>query len=115
MNITEADPWGILSPQTLYEDAVFRLQLDKRHGLLLCTFFRNPTPEEFRNSYRLAFDCARLKEVTLWLTDARNITSMLPDNQRWLKQHMATLFAAGLLCKFAIVMAPECFVMTDPH
>jgi hypothetical protein len=63
----------------------------------------------------LAIDRALAKGVRLWITDAQKIKAMLPENQVWLKQNMAQLFTSSQLRKFAIVMAPECFVMTNPN
>jgi hypothetical protein len=40
---------------------------------------------------------------------------MLPENQSWLAQQMAPLLKSFQLRRFAIVMAPECFVMTNPN
>lgn len=39
---------------------------------------------------------------------------MLPENQAWLVKNMGPLFKTGQLKRFAIVMAPECYVMTNP-
>lgn len=101
--------------ETLYEDEVVRLQLEKANSILRLTFLQHPESEQFRNAYRLAIDTAVVKGVNFWLTDARKIKSMLPENQAWLVQHMAPLFKSQNLQRFAIVMAPECFVMTNPN
>ncbi|MFC6998827.1 hypothetical protein [Rufibacter roseus] len=101
--------------ENLYEDEVVRLQLEKAYSVLRLTFLQHPEPEQFRNAYRLAIDTAVVKEIEFWLTDARKIKSMLPENQAWLVQHMSPLFKSKRLQKFAIVMAPECFVMTNPN
>ncbi|KAA3437626.1 hypothetical protein [Rufibacter hautae] len=101
--------------ENLYQDDVVQIELDKGNAMLQFTFLQQPTLEQFRNRYQLAFDRAGLKGIKLWLTDAQNIKVMQPENQTWLKQNMATLFDTNQLQKFAIVMAPECFVMTNPN
>ncbi|WP_210465401.1 MULTISPECIES: hypothetical protein [Rufibacter] len=104
-----------LQLENLYQDDVVQIDLDKGNAMLQFTFLQQPTLDQFRNRYQLAFDRAGLKGVKLWLTDAQKIKVMQPENQTWLKQNMAPLFASNQLQKFAIVMAPECFVMTNPH
>ncbi|RNI29184.1 hypothetical protein [Rufibacter latericius] len=104
-----------LALQVLYEDEVIRIQLERPAAMLQFTFLQQPTTEQFRNGYQLAIDRAQAKGIKLWLTDAQKIKVMLPENQAWLKQNMAPLFTSFQLRKFAIVMAPECFVMTNPN
>ncbi len=99
---------------TLYENELFQIELDKQLSLLQLTFRQNPDLEHFRNAYLLAIDAAQSKEVRYWLTDARQIKVMLPENQSWLKQNMMPLLQSFRIRRFAIVMAPECFVMTNP-
>lgn len=103
-----------LKLDTLYEDQVLKIQLDKTSYFLQLTFLATPDLERFRIGNRLATDIALAKDVRFWLTDARKIKGMLPENQTWLAQHMAPLLQAQIR-KFAIVMAPECFVMTSPN
>ncbi|KAA9345725.1 hypothetical protein [Adhaeribacter soli] len=97
----------------LYQDGVILIQLFKDLNVLQLTFKVQPDPAQFRHAYQLAIGTAIGKGVKGWLTDARQITRMLPENQVWLKQQMAPLLQAGLQ-KFAILMTPECFVMTNP-
>ncbi len=104
-----------LQLEMLYEDEIVQIELDKHAAVLQLTFLQTPNLEQFRNGYRLAIDRALAKGVRLWLTDAQKIKAMLPENQVWLKQNMAQLFTSSQLRKFAIVMAPECFVMTNPN
>lgn len=104
-----------LNLHLLYEDELFFIHLDKELALLQLTFRTQPEPERFRNAYRLAIDAALNKEVHYWLTDARQIKEMLPENQQWLKQNMRMVLQPHKIRKFAIVMAPECFVMTNPN
>ena len=101
--------------KTIYEDEVFRISLDKNAAVLELTFLKNPDVEHFRNGYRLAFDAALNKEVKYWLTDATQIKSMARENQVWLMEKMTPLLKSYQLRRFAIVMAPECFVMTNPN
>lgn len=100
--------------KTLYEDQVIQILLDSASSLLQLAFLQTPDTDHFRNGYRLAIDIALSKDVTFWLTDARQIKAMLPENQIWLKQRMAPALTSQVR-KFAIVMAPECFVMTSPN
>jgi len=37
------------------------------------------------------------------------------ENQAWLMNKMAPLLKSNQISRFAIVMAPECFVMTNPN
>jgi hypothetical protein len=99
----------------LYEDDHFFIQLHKELSLIQLTFRHHPDLERFRNAYRLAIDIAWSKEVNYWLTDAQQIKVMQPENQSWLKQSMKPLLQSFKIRKFAIVMAPECFVMTSPN
>lgn len=99
----------------LYEDNLFFIHLNKGLALLQLTFRTQPETERFRNAYRLAIDAALNKEVHYWLTDARQIKVMQPENQQWLKQNMRPVLQPEKVRKFAIVMAPECFVMTNPN
>ena len=102
-----------LKLENLYENDIYQIQLDKNIALIYLTFLTHPNPDQFRNAYRVAIDTALRKEVKYWLTDAQQIKSMQPENQSWLKENMAPLLKQ--LRKFAIVMAPECFVMTNPN
>jgi hypothetical protein len=104
-----------LSLELLFEDDTFQIELDKEAGIIQLTFRKQPDTDHFRNGYRLAIDTALRKEVKYWLTDAQQIKVMLPENQGWLKQNMGPLLKPALVRKFAIVMAPECFVMTNPN
>ncbi|RDC66319.1 hypothetical protein [Adhaeribacter pallidiroseus] len=99
----------------LYEDELFFIHLHKELALLQLTFRTQPEPERFRNAYRLAIDAALNKEVHYWLTDARQIKVMLSENQTWLKVNMQPVLQPAKIRKFAIVMSPECFVMTNPN
>jgi hypothetical protein len=99
----------------LYEDEHFFIQVNKELALFQLTFREQPDPERFRNAYRLAIDAAQSKAVNYWLTDAQQIKVMQPENQAWLKQNMQPLLQPNKIRKFAIVMAPECFVMTNPN
>lgn len=99
----------------LYEDEHFFIQINKELALIQLTFREQPDPERFRNAYRLAIDAAQSKAVNYWLTDAQQIKVMQPENQAWLKQNMQPLLQPNKIRKFAIVMAPECFVMTNPN
>ncbi|WP_205502295.1 hypothetical protein [Rufibacter psychrotolerans] len=114
MELRGAEKLVPLALENLYEDEVAQIKLDKEAGVLQLTFLQSPAGEQFRNAYRLALDLAATKGVRFWLTDARQIKAMLPENQTWLVQNMAPLFSSFQLRRFAIVMAPECFVMTNP-
>jgi len=98
----------------LYEDDIIQIQLDKSASFLQLVFLQTPDTSHFRNGYRLAIDLAMSKDVLYWVTDARKIKVMQPENQVWLKQAMAPALASHIR-RFAIVMAPECFVMTSPN
>ncbi len=104
-----------LKLETLYEDEVLQIQFDKEFSLIQLTFRKQPDLERFRNGYRLGLDAALRKEVQFWLTDAQQIKVMQPENQIWLMQNMLPLLKSFTIRKFAIVMAPECFVMTSPN
>ncbi len=104
-----------LTLSMLYEDELFQIQLDKQLSLIQLTFRQQPDPEHFRNAYLIAIDAAQSKEVKYWLTDARQIKAMQSENQTWLRQNMKPLLQSFQIRKFAIVMAPECFVMTNPN
>ncbi len=104
-----------VSLECLYASEAVQIDLDKVNSLIQLTFRQQPESEQFRNGYRLAIDAALAKEVKYWLTDATRIKAMLPENQNWLVQQMAPLLKTFSIRKFAIVMAPECFVMTNPN
>jgi hypothetical protein len=99
----------------IYENEVFRIGLDKNFSVLELSFLKHPDGEQFRNGYRLAFDAALNKNIRYWLTDATRIKSMERENQGWLMEKMTPLLKSQQLRRFAIVMAPECFVMTNPN
>ena len=99
----------------VYEDEVCRIGLAKDLLLLELSFLKNPDAAHFRNAYRLAFDIALSKGVKYWLTDATHIKVMEKENQGWLVEKMTPLLKANTINRFAIVMAPECFVMTNPN
>ncbi len=99
----------------IYEDEAFRIGLDRNFSVLELSFLRHPEGEHFRNGYRLALDAAISKNVRYWLTDATRIKSMARENQGWLMEKMSPLLKSQQLQRFAIVMAPECFVMTNPN
>lgn len=98
----------------IYEDEAFRIELDKNFSVLELSFLKHPDKEHFRNGYRLALDIAVNKNVRYWLTDASKIKVMEKENQTWLMENMGPLLKSHQLRSFAIVMAPECFVMTNP-
>ncbi|PSR53107.1 hypothetical protein AHMF7605_05980 [Adhaeribacter arboris] len=100
--------------ETLYENDFTRIEWSKELALIQLTFRQHPEPERFRNSYHLAIDTAQRKEAKYWLTDARQIKTMEPENQSWLVQNMMPLLKSNQIRKFAIVMDPKCFVMTSP-
>ncbi|QCR22575.1 hypothetical protein [Pontibacter sp. SGAir0037] len=102
-----------LNLESLYADAVLQIQYSKSASLLHLTFLKTPEKQQFRNAYKLAIDVALRKGAHYWLSDARQIKEMLPENQGWLVQEMQPLLQSQLR-RFAIVMAPECFVMTSP-
>ncbi|WP_207434844.1 hypothetical protein [Sabulibacter ruber] len=114
MELSGAEKLMTLTLETVYEEEVVQIKLSKEAAVLQLSFLQHPASEQFRNAYRLAIDLAQMKGVRYWLTDAQRIKSMLPENQAWLVQNMAPLFSSQQLKKFAIVMAPECFVMTNP-
>ncbi|KAA5547503.1 hypothetical protein [Adhaeribacter rhizoryzae] len=99
----------------VYEDGAFQIRLDKALAVLELTFLIHPDKEHFRNGYRLAFDAAASKNIKYWLTDATQIKAMERENQVWLLERMTPLLKANIIRRFAIVMAPECFVMTNPN
>jgi len=101
--------------ETLYENDFTRIEWSKELAFIQLTFRQHPDLERFQNSYRLAIDTALRKDAHYWLTDAQKIKSMLPENQAWLVQNMMPLLKSNQIRKFAIVMAPECFVMTSPN
>lgn len=100
--------------EDLYEDDGLLIQHNKPVSLIQLVFKKTPDTAHFRNGYSIAIDAAAMRNVHYWLTDAQQIKTMLPENQVWLKQQMAPLLK-NQLKKFAIVMAPECFVMTSPN
>ncbi|MGV3539709.1 MAG: hypothetical protein ACO1OQ_07860 [Rufibacter sp.] len=102
------------SLERLYQDEVVQIQLDKEALYLQLTFLQQPEPAQFQTAYQLAIGTAKLKGVTYWLSDARQIKHMVPENQAWLAQNMKQLLS-GQLKRFAILMAPECFVLTNPN
>ena len=102
------------SVENLYEDEVCLIQYDKGRAVLQLAFLQHPTPDQFKNGYRIAFAAAELKNARYWLTNAQKIKAMVPENQSWLVQKMAPFLGAQIK-RFAIVMAPECFVMTNPN
>ncbi|GEO05434.1 hypothetical protein AAE02nite_30980 [Adhaeribacter aerolatus] len=104
-----------LSLKPLYEDEAFQIRVDKAFAVLELTFLKNPDKEHFRNGYRLAFDAAASKNINYWLTDATQIKAMERENQVWLLERMTPLLKANIIRCIAIVMAPECFVMTNPN
>lgn len=104
-----------LALEILYQDDIFEIHLDKRFSVLQLAFRKQPDADHFRNAYRLAIETALRKNVRYWLTDARQIRTMEPENQGWLVQNMAPLLQSFQIRKFAIVMSPECFVMTNPN
>lgn len=102
-----------LSP--IYEDGAFQILIDKEFAVLELTFLQHPDREHFRNGYRLAFDAAASKNISYWLTDATQIKAMERENQVWLLERMTPLLKANTIRRFAIVMDPVCFVMTNPN
>lgn len=99
----------------LYEDEVFRIGYNKVFSLLEFSFLTHPDSTRFRNGYSLALDVAFNKDIKYWLTDATQIKAMERENQVWLMEKMAPWLKSCQTCRFAIVMAPECFVMTNPN
>jgi len=99
----------------VYEDGAFQIRTDKAFAVLELTFLQHPDKEHFRNGYRLAFDAAASKNIKYWLTDATQIKAMERENQLWLLERMTPLLKSNIIRRFAIVMAPECFVMTNPN
>jgi hypothetical protein len=104
-----------LTLNPIYEDEVFRIGIDKQFAVLELTFLRHPDAAHFRNAYNLAFGTAESKNIKYWLTDATQIKSMERENQAWLVENMTPLLNSNQIRRFAIVMAPECFVMTNPN
>ena len=99
----------------LYADDFFLIRANKDLAILELTFRQHPDTEHFRNAYNLAFSAALSKDIKYWLTDAQQIKFMERENQQWLMAKMAPLLKSYTLTRFAIVMAPECFVMTNPN
>jgi hypothetical protein len=104
-----------LTLNPIYEDEVFRIGIDKQFAVLELTFLRHPDAAHFRNAYNLAFGIALSKNVKYWLTDATQIKVMERENQAWLVEKMTPLLNSNQIRRFAIVLAPECFVMTNPN
>lgn len=102
-----------MQAEELYQDEIVQIQLFKTLDVLQLTFKAQPDINQFRNAYNLAIGTALGKGIKYWLTDARKINQMLPENQVWLKQQMEPLLQTSLK-RFAILMPPECFVMTNP-
>ncbi|WP_026464252.1 hypothetical protein [Adhaeribacter aquaticus] len=99
----------------LYEDSIVQIFNYKELSILKLVFKKQPEPEQFRNGYLLAFDAVSRKNIKFWVTDASNIKTMLPDNQNWLMQNMMPFLSSNRIQKFAIIISPECFVMTNPN
>ena len=103
----------LLNP--IYEDEAFQIRINREYSVLELSFLKHPDGEHFRNGYRLAFDAALSKNIKYWLTDATQIKAMERENQVWLLERMTPLLKSCSILRFAIVMAPECFVMTNPN
>ena len=101
--------------QSIYEDEISKIGLNKAISVIELSFLKTPDAVHFRNAYRLAFDAALNKGIKYWLTDATHIKVMARENQGWLLEKMTPLLKSSTIRRFAIVMAPECFVMTNPN
>lgn len=99
--------------QIVYEDEALRIGIQPTFHLLQLTWQRHPTSEEYRHGYEQAMQTALDNKIMYWLTDSRKVAYLHMADQHWMYARMLPLLKSGQLLKFAVVLQPETFLMTD--
>ncbi|QNF32252.1 hypothetical protein HUW51_05715 [Adhaeribacter swui] len=97
----------------LFEDTIFKIELDAIGPILRLTWQQHPSSEDYRRGYRQAILLALEHKAKYWLTDSRMLPYLHMTDQHWMYTKMRPLLKGGKLQKMAIVMQPETLMMTD--
>jgi len=102
-----------LNGEEFVNDECVQIKLDLQLSYLYLHWKQHPSSEQFRNAYRTGVYLAVKYNVKYWLADARNMTYLAGYDQSWLSTKMRPLLNGGKLLKYAIIMNPDCLIMTQ--
>ncbi|QMU29167.1 hypothetical protein [Adhaeribacter radiodurans] len=97
----------------LTANEVVQIKLNPQLSYLYLFWKQHPNSEQFRNAYRLGVYLALKYNIKYWLADAQHMTYLAGFDQSWLTTKMHPLLKSGKLIKYAIIMSPDCFLMTQ--
>ena len=97
----------------VFEDEVFKINIDPELAILQLSWQQHPTSEAYRKGYRQAIAVATAYKTKFWLTDARRVNYLHRADQYWMYSKMLPLLNKAKLLRFALLLQPEVYLMTD--